>query len=52
MRGFFSKRWAEKYLYQTSVDLTRDVGDYTVRIIPNYEGTSVPLGDNLILWER
>ncbi|MEO5561905.1 MAG: alpha-glucan family phosphorylase, partial [Chitinophagaceae bacterium] len=42
----------EEYLYHANVDETRDVSNYTVRMIPNYEGISVPLEDNLILWQR
>ena len=42
----------EGYLYHANVDETRDVSDYTVRMIPNNEEISVPLEDNLILWQR
>ncbi|SDE44932.1 starch phosphorylase [Pricia antarctica] len=40
------------YRYHAHISTTRSASDYTVRIIPNYEGISVPLEDNLILWQR
>ena len=40
------------YKYHAEVTATRPASDYTVRIIPDYEGISVPLEDNLILWQR
>ena len=39
------------YKYHAEVTATRLANDYTVRIIPDYEGISVPLEDNLILWQ-
>ena len=39
-------------LYKADVITARPVGDYTIRIIPNYENISVPLEDNLILWQH
>ena len=38
--------------YDVHIDRSRPVGDYTARIIPNYENISVPLEDNLILWQH
>lgn len=38
--------------YKASVITTRPAGDYTIRIIPNYENISVPLENNLILWQH
>ncbi len=40
----------EEYSYYGKVDGSRDNTDYTIRIIPNYEGVSVPLEENLIRW--
>ncbi len=39
------------YEYGTSVSVTRPTGDYTVRLIPYYEGVAVPLECNRILWQ-
>ncbi|ELR71681.1 Glycogen phosphorylase [Fulvivirga imtechensis AK7] len=43
----------EQY-HEFSVEITtkRAVSDYTVRIVPAYENISVPLENNLILWQR
>ena len=41
-----------EYKYRAQVNTVRPASDYTVRIIPSYEGASVPLEDNLILWQR
>ena len=40
------------YSCHAHVKTIRPKGDYTVRIIPNYEGISVPLEDNLIRWQH
>ncbi len=40
------------YRCHAHVNTTRPDGHYTVRIIPNYEGISVPLEDNLIRWQH
>lgn len=42
----------EECMYHAKVISTRPARDYTVRIIPNYENISVPLEDNMILWQR
>ena len=42
----------DSFRYHAHVTTTRPANDYTVRIIPNYEGISVPLEDNLILWQH
>lgn len=41
-----------EYVYRAQLTSTRPVSDYTIRIIPRYEGVSVPLENNLILWQR
>ena len=38
--------------YSVSIDSVRPSSDYTVRIIPFFDGVSVPLETNLILWQR
>ena len=38
--------------YYAHVPTTRPAEDYTVRILPDYEGVAVPLEDNHILWQR
>jgi starch phosphorylase len=43
---------AEEHFYQATVETERNATDFTVRIIPNYEGVSVPLEDNLIHWQH
>ncbi len=37
--------------YDAQTDGSRPASDYTPCIIPNYENISVPLEDNLILWQ-
>ena len=41
-----------EYKYHAQVQASRPANEYTIRIIPCYEGISVPLEDNLILWQR
>jgi len=41
-----------EYVYEVQVAANRPAGDYTIRIVPRYEGISVPLENNLILWQR
>ena len=43
---------AGTYLYTAAVPATRPLSDYTARMVPHYEGVSVPLETNLILWQR
>jgi len=38
--------------YSVSIDSVRPSSDYTVRIIPFFDGVAVPLESNLILWQR
>jgi starch phosphorylase len=38
--------------YKAMIQTARPVNDYTIRIIPNYENISVPLENNLIVWQR
>jgi starch phosphorylase len=40
------------YIYETQVSAARPAIDYTARVIPHYEGVSVPLEDAQILWQR
>lgn len=40
------------YKYHGEVNTARPASDYTARIIPCYESISLPLEDNLILWQR
>jgi starch phosphorylase len=39
-------------LYKANVITTRPASDYTIRIIPDYENISVPLENNLIIWQH
>jgi starch phosphorylase len=38
--------------YEAQVNGSRPASDYTLRIIPDYEEVSIPLEDNLILWQH
>ncbi|MBI0398102.1 alpha-glucan family phosphorylase [Cyclobacterium marinum] len=38
--------------FYVQVNSSRPIDHYTVRIVPSYEGVSVPLEDNLIVWQR
>ena len=40
------------YHYQALVTTNRPAGDFTVRLLPQYEGITVPLEDHRILWQR
>jgi starch phosphorylase len=40
------------YLYDGSAPRDRPASDYTVRVIPYFDGGSVPLEDERILWQR
>jgi starch phosphorylase len=40
------------YVYRTQVPASRPATDYTARVIPHYEGLSVPLEEVHILWQR
>ena len=40
------------YIYETQVSAVRPATDYTARVIPFYEGVSVPLEAAQILWQR
>jgi starch phosphorylase len=37
--------------YEIKVIISRPAGDYTARIVPNYQNIDVPLEDNHILWQ-
>ena len=41
-----------EHIYHARVTSPRPASDYTARIIPNYESISMPLENNLILWQR
>ena len=40
------------YQYQALVTTTRPAGDFTARLLPQYEGIAVPLEDDRIRWQR
>ena len=40
------------YLYRTEISATRPPSDYTARLIPQYNGVSIPLEDAHILWQK
>ena len=40
------------HLYNATAITTRPASDYTIRVIPSYENISVPLENNLILWQH
>ncbi|WP_339627859.1 alpha-glucan family phosphorylase [uncultured Maribacter sp.] len=42
----------EAHRYHAHITTSRPASDYTVRIISDYEGISVPLEDNLIRWQH
>jgi len=40
------------YIYSATVPSTRPQADYTARVIPYYDGVTVPLEEAQILWQR
>ncbi|MGO9482702.1 MAG: alpha-glucan family phosphorylase [Candidatus Kryptoniota bacterium] len=40
------------YVYSTSVSAARPAADYTARVIPWYDGVSIPLEAAQLLWQR
>jgi starch phosphorylase len=40
------------YIYSAAVSATRPLSNYTVRVIPHYDGVAIPLEDARILWQR
>ncbi len=38
--------------FYAEVNTSRPTDHYTVRIVPSYEGVSVPLENSLILWQH
>lgn len=38
--------------FYADVKTSRDVNDFTIRVVPGYENISVPMEDNHILWQR
>ncbi len=45
-------RTSGEYIYHAKVESSKPAIDFTPRIIPAYENISVPLEDNLIVWQR
>jgi glycogen phosphorylase len=41
-----------EHIFHVQVTFQRPANDYTAPIIPNYQGISLPLENNLILWQR
>ena len=41
-----------EHIYHAELKTKRDSNDYTVRVIPCYQNISVPIEDNLILWQH
>ncbi|HRH50626.1 MAG TPA: alpha-glucan family phosphorylase [Panacibacter sp.] len=42
----------DQNLFHAFIATTRPNGDYTARVIPNYQSISVPLENNLIMWQQ
>lgn len=40
------------YVYSATVSAARLPTDYTARVVPHYDGVSVPLEEPRILWQR
>ena len=40
------------HIYGTTMPATRPAWDYTPRVMPKLEGVTVPLENNLIVWQR
>ena len=40
------------HVYRTSISKTRPVTDYSARVIPQFDGVSIPLENAQILWQR
>ena len=43
---------AGSYIYSATVSANRSPADYTARVLPHYEGVSIPLEDSRIVWQR
>jgi starch phosphorylase len=43
---------AGSYIYSAMVPATRPATDYTLRVLPNFNGVAIPLEDPRILWQR
>jgi starch phosphorylase len=43
---------SDGYVYSAAVSAARPPADYTVRVIPHYDGVAVPLEEAHILWQR
>ncbi len=44
--------WVNGYSFSAQVPTTRPATDYTARILPHYNGMTLPLEDTRILWQR
>jgi glycogen phosphorylase len=42
----------KEFLYHVEIESSRSANDYTTRIVPCYENITIPLEDNLILWQH
>jgi starch phosphorylase len=40
------------YVYSAAVSAARPPADYTIRVMPHYDGVAIPLEDARILWQR
>jgi starch phosphorylase len=40
------------YLFHAAVSTSRPQADFTVRLIPRFEGAAIPLEEARILWQR
>ena len=41
-----------RHCYRVAVSANRPASDYTARIVPHYDGVSIPLEATAILWQR
>ncbi len=44
--------FAGSYIYSADVPAIRPAADYTARVIPHFDGVSIPLEEARILWQR
>jgi hypothetical protein len=40
------------HVYYGEIKTDRNISDYTVRLIPDYDNVKAPLENNLILWQH
>jgi starch phosphorylase len=43
---------SDGYVYDAAVPAARPLGDYTVRVMPRYDGVAIPLEEARIIWQR